>query len=189
MAEESQKHKRFLKLLSTRPMKLAREKVLLSLEGYFVALPNRRFMIQIIENALMASDNKPVLYELAEGYLWRPHFITKPRKDLIKQAVHEITAKFCSKELVDRIDWTYNERLYAFTRLGVSDIIIDIFCKIGVFSWSVVGRCICAGSDRSELELRAQFCQEWSCPDFTADSVLEIISFTREPAPDLLVEY
>ncbi|KAI3636633.1 hypothetical protein MIR68_005322 [Amoeboaphelidium protococcarum] len=76
--------------------------------------------------------------------------------------------------------------MYAFTCLGVSDLIADIFRKIQVHSWSVApsahGKILACG-EMQQKEFEHLFQKAWDCADFSADQVLGIIAFERAFQP------
>lgn len=187
---------RFFAWLNTEPVKLAREKALLKLDGYFVPMPFRRFMIKIIDHGLDVLFESPSNIEKISSYrksklcLLQPGYIAKGSRLEIKSCLEDIVDNN-RRTMSNELTWTAEEVAYAFTILGVSKIIEDIFRKVGVHSWRVSGtrhRRILATSDVHQQEFEEAFRKNWSCKDFTAESVLEIISFNRGPRQDFTLD-
>jgi hypothetical protein len=192
---------RFFAWLNTEPVKLAREKALLKLDGYFVPMPFRRFMIKIIDHGLdvlfeSSSVESPSNIEKISSYrksklcLLQPGYIAKGSRLEIKSCLEDIVDNNCRK-MSNELIWTTEEIADAFTILGVSKIIEDIFREVGVHSWRVSGtrhRRILATSDVHQQQFEEAFRKNWSCKDFTAESVLEIISFNRGPRQDFTLD-
>ncbi|KAI3662451.1 hypothetical protein MP638_003591 [Amoeboaphelidium occidentale] len=183
---------RFFALLSTEPMVLACKDALATLDKHFVSIPHRNFMVKIIENGLKMSpisSQEITQLEIARCYLSKPGYIKKPSRETIKQALKDIMDKGCGKQLCKNIEWTSKECFYAFTCLGVSDLIANVFRKIHVHSWSVSSApkgYILASGDFGQEEFVTNFRKSWSCKDFSANLVLPLIAFERSPMPLLI---
>jgi hypothetical protein len=183
---------RFFALLSTEPMMLAYKDAVARLDEYFVSAPYRQFMVKIIENGLKTLSMFSPVYtqlDLARAYLSKPGYIKKSSRETIKLALNDIMDKCHGMHLDRNIEWTQKECLYAFTCLGVSDLIANVFRKIHVHTWSVSSTpkgCILASGDLEQGEFEVEFRKSWNHEDFSADLVLAIIVFERSSKPLLI---